>query len=228
MSDSAHPSPFGFLCHEAARFTFRLGPPTCFPPGNLTVTEGLSTSRSGDQLSLLARDLLRGAPALTATGLSPASLIQHDSSCGRIFQDAPYRSFYPTGGSVWQRDFRRRTDGRPRGGSNYSLSSMRTGQNVMNAAAPIATRRIAVGSGTERGKQRVMCVASCAQRYPSRQRHLPCHKLKYRDRYLAASRLRMDVFAFISREAFAVPRRFSRFFGSCFLDDRGVDVIGVG
>ena len=94
MSDSAHPSPFGFLCHEAARFTFRLGPPTCFPPGNLPVTEGLSTSRSGDQLSLLARDLLRGAPALTAMGLSPASLIQHDSNCGRICQDAPCRPFY--------------------------------------------------------------------------------------------------------------------------------------
>jgi len=75
-----HPSPFGFLCHEAARFTFRLGPPTCLPPGNLKVTEGLSTSRSGEQLSLLARDLLRGAPALTATGLSPASLIQHNST----------------------------------------------------------------------------------------------------------------------------------------------------
>lgn len=26
MSDSAYPSPFGFLCHEAARFIFRLGP----------------------------------------------------------------------------------------------------------------------------------------------------------------------------------------------------------
>ena len=32
MSDSAYPSPFGFLSHEAARFTFRLGPLTCFPP----------------------------------------------------------------------------------------------------------------------------------------------------------------------------------------------------
>ncbi len=44
--------------NEAARFTFRLGPPTCFPPGNLPVTEGLSTSRSGDELSLVAWDLL--------------------------------------------------------------------------------------------------------------------------------------------------------------------------
>ena len=45
MSGSAYPSPFGFLCHEAARFTFRLGPPTCFPPSDLTATSGLWTSR---------------------------------------------------------------------------------------------------------------------------------------------------------------------------------------
>ena len=79
MSDSAYPSPFGFLSHEAARFTFRLGPPTGFPPRSLTASSGLSTSRLDEKLSLPTRDLLRGAPALTATGLSPASLIQHDS-----------------------------------------------------------------------------------------------------------------------------------------------------
>jgi len=45
MSGSAYPSPFGFLCHEAARFTFRLGPPTCFPPSGHTAASGLSTSR---------------------------------------------------------------------------------------------------------------------------------------------------------------------------------------
>ncbi len=44
---------------------------------------GLSTSRSDGRLSPLAWDLLRGAPALTATGLSPASLIQHDPPCLR-------------------------------------------------------------------------------------------------------------------------------------------------
>jgi len=79
MTDSAYPSPFGFLCHEAARFTFRLGPLTCFPAGGLTATSGLSTSRLNVKLSLPVRDLLRGAPALTAAGLPPASLIQHDS-----------------------------------------------------------------------------------------------------------------------------------------------------
>jgi hypothetical protein len=48
MSDSACPSPFGFLCHEAARFTFRLGPSTCFPLSDRMATKGLSTSRSDD------------------------------------------------------------------------------------------------------------------------------------------------------------------------------------
>ena len=38
MSGSAYPSPFGFLSHEAARFTFRLGPPTCSPLGNLSAS----------------------------------------------------------------------------------------------------------------------------------------------------------------------------------------------
>ena len=56
-----------------------LGPLTRFPPRDLTASSGLSTSRSDAKLSLFVRDLLRGAPALTATGLSPASLTQQES-----------------------------------------------------------------------------------------------------------------------------------------------------
>ena len=67
-----------------------LGPLTCFPPGDLTASSGLSTSRSDEKLSLLIQDLLRDAPALIATGLSPASLIQHDSPQVTNLQDAPW------------------------------------------------------------------------------------------------------------------------------------------
>ena len=49
MSGSAYPSPFGFLCHGAARVTFRLRPPTRFPPSDLTATQGLSTLRLDDR-----------------------------------------------------------------------------------------------------------------------------------------------------------------------------------
>jgi hypothetical protein len=59
------------------------GPSTRFPRGGHTASIGLSTSRSDAGFSPIAWDLLHGAPALTATGLSPASLIQHDSPCFR-------------------------------------------------------------------------------------------------------------------------------------------------
>ena len=71
-------SPFGFLSHEAAKFTLshsarRLAP---LAQGH-TASAGLSTLRSDARISPRARSLLRGAPALTAAGPAPASLMQH-------------------------------------------------------------------------------------------------------------------------------------------------------
>ena len=71
-------SPFGFLSHGAAKFTLshsarRFAPLARSP----TAPAGLSTLRSDAAISGDARSLLRGAPALTAAGLPPASLMQH-------------------------------------------------------------------------------------------------------------------------------------------------------
>ena len=86
MTGSAAP-PFGFLSHEAAKFTLshwarRFAPLTW---GHSTPV-GLSTLRSDAAISDVARSLLRGAPALTAAGLPPASLMQH---LGRTVQARP-------------------------------------------------------------------------------------------------------------------------------------------
>jgi hypothetical protein len=77
MTGSATP-PFGFLSHEAAKFTLphwarRVAPLVASP----SAPTGLSTLRSDAALSGVTRSLLRGAPALTAAGLAPASLMQH-------------------------------------------------------------------------------------------------------------------------------------------------------
>src|SRR5712692_8797853 len=71
-------SPFGFLCHGAAKFTLlAFGPQACSPRCSLTATAGLLTLCSVAALSGGDWSLLRGAPALAAAGLSPASLMQH-------------------------------------------------------------------------------------------------------------------------------------------------------
>ena len=80
-------SPFGFLSHGAAKFTLSHSARRFAPLArNLTASAGLSTLRSGAALSDDTRSLLRGAPALTAAGLTPASLIQHRS---RVVQTRP-------------------------------------------------------------------------------------------------------------------------------------------
>ena len=56
---------------------FALGPQGRSPRLEHAAPAGLSTLRSDDVLSDLTRSLLRGAPALTAAGLPPASLMQH-------------------------------------------------------------------------------------------------------------------------------------------------------
>jgi hypothetical protein len=62
-------------------------------PATLRPPQGFRHPAWTIKLSPILRDLLRGAPALTAAGLSPASLIQHDSSRGRICQDAPWMHY---------------------------------------------------------------------------------------------------------------------------------------
>jgi len=73
-------SPFGFLSHEAAKFTLSHSARRFAPLArDRTASAGPSMLRMDDVLSDDARSLLRGAPALTAAGLSPASLMQHRS-----------------------------------------------------------------------------------------------------------------------------------------------------
>jgi len=77
VTGSAAP-PFGFLSHGAAKFTLshsarRFAPLARGP----TASAGLLTLRLDAAISGDARSLLRGAPALTAAGLAPASLMQH-------------------------------------------------------------------------------------------------------------------------------------------------------
>ena len=84
-----HLSLSGFLCHEAARFTFRLGPPTCFPPRSLSASEGLSTSRLNE--STLAA---RPGPATRRTGAYRDGTLTRKSDTARFalqanLQDAP-------------------------------------------------------------------------------------------------------------------------------------------
>ena len=91
MSDSAT-HPFRAPMSRGCKVHLSIGPanllPSQKPYGLLRAFDiplGRASSRS------LVRDLLRGAPALTATGLSPASLIQHDSPLRANLQDAPCR-----------------------------------------------------------------------------------------------------------------------------------------
>src|SRR5262245_30238512 len=71
-------SPFGFLSHEAAKFTLSHSARRfAFLSRDPTAPGGLSTLSTGAALSGNTQSLLRGAPALTAAGLTPASLMQH-------------------------------------------------------------------------------------------------------------------------------------------------------
>ena len=71
-------SPFGFLYHGAAKFTLSHSARRFASLAQgLTAFAGLSMLRLGAAISGVTRSLLRGAPALTAAGLTPASLIQH-------------------------------------------------------------------------------------------------------------------------------------------------------
>ena len=77
MTGSAAP-PFGCLSHEAAKFTLsHWARRFASLVQGLTASTGLSMLRSDADLSDVTRSLLRGAPALTAAGLAPASLMQH-------------------------------------------------------------------------------------------------------------------------------------------------------
>ncbi len=81
MIGSADLSPFGFLCHEAAGFTLSHWARDFAPlRRSHTAPRGLSTPRSDDSISLVVWGLLRGAPALAAAGLSPASSTQRTTS----------------------------------------------------------------------------------------------------------------------------------------------------
>jgi len=80
-------SPFGFLSHGAAKFTLSHSARRLAPLArSFTATAGLSTLRSIATFSSGDWSLLRGAPAPTAAGPSPASLMQH---LGRTVQARP-------------------------------------------------------------------------------------------------------------------------------------------
>jgi len=77
MSGSADP-PFRVPMSRGCKVRFMLGPQACSPRSRHTPTCGLSTLHSDEGISPCARSLLRGAPALTAAGLPPASPWQQD------------------------------------------------------------------------------------------------------------------------------------------------------
>jgi len=59
---------------------FRIGPVVLLPSAwDRTIPRGLSMLRSGEGISPPTRSLLHGAPALTVAGLTPASLMQHET-----------------------------------------------------------------------------------------------------------------------------------------------------
>ena len=126
MMGSATP-PFGFLSHEAAKFTLphwarRFAP---LARGH-TASAGLLTLRSDAAISAVARSLLRGAPALTAAGLPPASLMQH---LGRIVQARP-RSGRTMAWIVTVEGLARGplTQGGPRAASRHARRDRRSGR----------------------------------------------------------------------------------------------------
>ena len=77
MSGSASPA-FRMFISRGCKVRMTLGLRTCSPPTHRTTRRGLLTPHSNGEVSLDVRGLLRGAPALTATGLSPVSSIQHE------------------------------------------------------------------------------------------------------------------------------------------------------
>lgn len=85
MSGSAT-SPFRLFVSRGCKVhAFALGPQACSPPADRTADVGLSTPRSDGGISPHARGLLRGATALTAAGLPPASPIRPEvpRACAR-------------------------------------------------------------------------------------------------------------------------------------------------
>src|SRR4051812_39803038 len=77
MSGSAGPT-FRVFLSRGCTVRLLLGLRTCSPPAGRTARGGLLTPHSGGGISSHARGLLRGAPALTATGLAPASSMRHE------------------------------------------------------------------------------------------------------------------------------------------------------
>ena len=77
MSGSAGPS-FRVFLSRGCKVRVMLGLRTCSPPARRMTRGGLLTPHSGGGISSRARGLLRGASALTATGLAPVSSMQHE------------------------------------------------------------------------------------------------------------------------------------------------------
>jgi hypothetical protein len=78
MSGSAIAT-FRLLISRGCKVRLMLGLRSCSPPTGLTTRCGLLMPHSDAVVSHFARGLLRGASALTATGLSPVSSIQRES-----------------------------------------------------------------------------------------------------------------------------------------------------
>jgi hypothetical protein len=89
MIGSAYPSLSGSYVTRLQGSPFDWARQLASSPAALQPPGGFRHPAWTSRLSPLIRDLLRDAPALIATGLPPASLIQHDSSRRQIFQDAP-------------------------------------------------------------------------------------------------------------------------------------------
>jgi len=77
MSGSAGPT-FRVFLSRGCKVRVMLGLRTCSPPARPMTRGGLLTPHSDGGISSRARGLLRGAPALTAAGLAPASSMQHE------------------------------------------------------------------------------------------------------------------------------------------------------
>jgi hypothetical protein len=93
MSGSASPT-FRVLISRGCKVRLMLGLRTCSPPPSLMTRRGLLTPHSDEGISSRARGLLRGASALTATGLAPVSSIQQEPSSLTVRSGRTMRGVY--------------------------------------------------------------------------------------------------------------------------------------
>lgn len=151
MTGSAGSTLSGSYLTRLQSSRFRIGPAVSPPsPRALRPVAGPLTLRLDSAISDVARSLLRGAPALTATGLPPASLIQHRYRAVQArfrSRRGIGRSFYPFPG-IEPRVRRARPPFKPC--VRISRTRLSGGLSGRSITRPPVARRAAPDSGRSR------------------------------------------------------------------------------